>query len=417
MKKTRWIILMVSFLLGASTLLLAGERNTGRRPSRRGQAENQGKSPKLLPSPTESVPLPHINIQNKKPLWSPDGKRIAFLSNRQGPDVPRGERQGIYVINADGTNLRRLLTSALYRDEENSFVPYKIRDFCWSPDGTKIAFETGSWSDIYVIDVNSKTLRNLTNKPGNYSDLCWSPDGSKVAFTKHSRRKETEIWIIEANGEFWYKLIKGLRPAWSPDSKQIAFVSGQRTPYRGFPFFIVRVDGKNQQNLNLYQVSPNSVKNIYWSIDGTNIFIETKPGSYIIVNKGDIYRGIVEISLKTGRVQSVASSLNSSPSPDGKELIFEKDKDIYKTNLRSKRNLNLTKTKETQEGEPCWSSNGKRIVYIRDNEIWVMNSNGSKQTQLTFERTEAIKEAKRKQAKEKAAREISFRKILQEKEK
>ena len=100
--------------------------------------------------------------------WSPDGRRIAFGSARDG----NGE---VYVMNADGSAQRNLT-----RERSNDFAP------AWSPDGRKIAFlsNRGGNSEIYVMNADGSRQRNLTRNPASDSAFAWSPDGRRIAFMR-----------------------------------------------------------------------------------------------------------------------------------------------------------------------------------------------------------------------------------------
>lgn len=98
---------------------------------------------------TEDIDWTH---QTWSPAWSPDGQFIAFSAWALG-----GGGLGLYVMNADGSNPRLLI--------DNSLNP------TWSPDGKHIAFDYGS--DIYVVDVDGSNLRRLTTSPGLDYDPTW----------------------------------------------------------------------------------------------------------------------------------------------------------------------------------------------------------------------------------------------------
>ena len=104
-----------------------------------------------------------LNLTNnarfdEDPSWSPDGKRIAFTSMKNG-----GNRE-IYVMDADGGNQRNL-SNDLFSDKDPS----------WSPDGKRIAFVSnrGGHLDIYVMDGDGGNQRNLTNNPDDDTDPAW----------------------------------------------------------------------------------------------------------------------------------------------------------------------------------------------------------------------------------------------------
>ena len=111
------------------------------------------------------------------PAWSPDGKKITYVSFR-GEPKPRGE---IYVMNADGTNPINLTQSPEIREDVSS----------WSPNGKQIAYRSlgvfnanGFFrSDIWVMDTDGGNPRNLTNHHAGDWQPAWSPDGLQIAFT------------------------------------------------------------------------------------------------------------------------------------------------------------------------------------------------------------------------------------------
>ena len=91
--------------------------------------------------------------------WSPDGSRIAFISERDG-------NLEIYVVNADGSGLTNLTNNPA-----TDFVPR------WSPNGSRIAFVShrDGNSEIYVMNADGSGLTRLTNSPEDESGLTWQP--------------------------------------------------------------------------------------------------------------------------------------------------------------------------------------------------------------------------------------------------
>ena len=161
------------------------------------------------------------------PAWSPDGSEIAFSSDRGG--FPR-----VYVMNADGTGVRRL------SDVEGEYP-------AWSPDGERIAFASNVGGttpfgdpayDIFVMDASGRNVRNVTSSPETYDMYpTWSPDGMWIAFGSTrgtpedfappqydlERRSDSDIWVMRPDGAELRDLTADLGrldtfPDWSPSS-------------------------------------------------------------------------------------------------------------------------------------------------------------------------------------------------------
>jgi TolB protein len=118
------------------------------------------------------------------PDWSPDGKTIAFVSDRDG--LPH-----IYLMNWDGTNQRRLTKSEMVELQPD-----------WSPDGSMIVFFSGddTKTNLYIINSNGTNVRQLTEQEDNYNENpVWSPDGTMIAFWSN-RTGNKEIYSIKIDG-------------------------------------------------------------------------------------------------------------------------------------------------------------------------------------------------------------------------
>lgn len=187
------------------------------------------------------LPTPKIErLENLR--WSPDGTRIAF----EGSDFQYG--RDIYVINADGTGLKRLTKNI------NPYSPRWNRENIyptWKPDGKKIIFNNYSndkWI-TYLINTDGAEQEQQVSAPYDYtSNLEFSPDGTKIAFRGPKgevyvgRVKNTNkgIEITETK-----QLTKNMtkfsicRIRWSPDGTRIAF-SGY-----GSPLFVINANGSN----------------------------------------------------------------------------------------------------------------------------------------------------------------------------
>ncbi|MFQ5692795.1 MAG: TolB family protein, partial [Nitrospinota bacterium] len=137
------------------------------------------------------------------PAWSPDGKTLAFTSNRSGSPQ-------IYLIDVTGKNIRRLTFEGRYNSSP-----------AWSPKGDLIAFngiQKGQFK-LFVIRPDGTGLRRLVPAPGGQSDPAWSPDGRFLAFTANGGGGKTIDLVNVASG-YRRRLGSGETPAWSPRRKK-----------------------------------------------------------------------------------------------------------------------------------------------------------------------------------------------------
>ncbi|TDI90680.1 MAG: Tol-Pal system beta propeller repeat protein TolB [Candidatus Dadabacteria bacterium] len=126
------------------------------------------------------------------PAWSPDGSKIAFVSDRSG-------NPQIYVMNSNGSGLRRITSSGYNTDPS------------WSPnrDVNKIAFvRVEGGANIYTIDPSGGGEQRLTFSGGRNENPAWSPDGYYIAFSS-SRAGAKDIYLMYVNGENQVRLSQG----------------------------------------------------------------------------------------------------------------------------------------------------------------------------------------------------------------
>ena len=170
---------------------------------------------------------------DRYPAWSPDRKKIAFTSDRKSPN---GEPR-IWVMNADGTDPRRLSAGGGAGDHEPQ----------WSPDGKRIVFSAyrEGVAQIYVMKADGSNETNLSNTSSYELTPSWSPDGTKIAYM--CERGDREICVMDRDGDNPGQITNNSAgdayPAWSPDGERIAFL---RSDGSQFDIIIMDADGQNE---------------------------------------------------------------------------------------------------------------------------------------------------------------------------
>jgi Tol biopolymer transport system component len=168
--------------------------------------------------------LTNMTASSLRPAWSPDGKRIAFQTNRDGP-------YHIYVMSADGSNVVQLTSG-----DANDRHP------AWSPDGKTIAIDSGdsAMREIWTIEVASKRRTQITNLGVIASFPSWSPDGARIGFYLY-QSAAMDLWMVGPDGASPSRLTNNLATeannqctfachsaAWSPDGRRVAVSDGDQ---------------------------------------------------------------------------------------------------------------------------------------------------------------------------------------------
>ena len=197
--------------------------------------------------------------------------KIAFSSNRDGA-------WDIYVMNADGSKETKIT-----KDITGKFQ--SILDdlsISWSPDGTKIVFDSkdrGTF-DIYTADSDGNNVLMLTTNPAHDCFPAWSPSSSQIAFASN-RDQNWEIYVMNSDGTEKARLTNNaesdLFPCWSPDSTRIAFTSSRDG---NDEIYVMNSDGSSQQRLTNNTAADDTPK---WSPDGKKlVFTSNRDGNFKI---------------------------------------------------------------------------------------------------------------------------------------
>lgn len=303
------------------------------------------------------------NKSDEKPVWSHDGKTVAFLSGRSA--------------------------FHLYKLESSDAEPQQLPDvgygYIWSFDQKYLAYIAFADGNIYVQSTDQTTAQRLTTG-GEIVDFAWSPATDEIAYTK-TNGTNTDFYLVNADGtnsvKFGSLKRQGVgRMQWSPDGTKVA-VAGlvtNRTLY-----IITVADGHQQRTPLLVTVSGS----FEWSPD-SKFILGTSP----IDNKTDnsqlfVFNVLTKDTKFFVPDKRYFAASNPHWSPDGKQIIYAygvTTTDIYSLRSDGTHARQLTNSNSVNK-DPLWSPDGKYIAFLsnRDgkNEIYMMLADGTNVVGLT----------------------------------
>ena len=320
-----------------------------------------------------SSPKPDFN-----PRWSPEGRRIAFISTR-------GDTAQIWVIDPHGGEAAPL-----------SNISTGVSDFIWSPMGTHLAFSSSvfpdcaddecnkkrneerknakvkakifeyllyrhwnSWRDgkrshLFVLPSEEGEVRDVT--PGDYDappislgsdhDYAFSPDGKEICFVRNtdpqfrtSLGTNNDLFITSIDGGHIEKITMNKAndnsPHYSPDGRFIAYRAMVRAGFEADKYSLMLYEKKNRKITNMTQDLDRSVDEILWSDDSSTIF-------FTFEEKGR--RVLARILLEKGKIERILEGhyvSNPNLSPDGETIYLLKQaihhpSEVYSLDLQTK---------------------------------------------------------------------------------
>ena len=329
---------------------------------------------KLRPA-TSAQPMMHFSAVTNftgvdaQPSFSPDGRSVAFLSNR-------GSQFDIWVGLVTGGSPVRITN-----DPNMKARPH------WSPDGSKIAYarlnESGIW-DIWTVPALGGTSRKVVNGA---TDANWSPDGASLAYANTSTGT---IWICDAMGSAARELtqLEGktahIQPAFSRDQKRVAFVRKGAGPYSELAW--IDIASKHVEHITADKalaVSP------LWSADNQFVYFSSTRGGTMNIWKVAARGGTPE-QITAGRGDDAELDLSS----DGRKIVFASHRlgiNLMEVVVDSSTETGrkwLTTDASRGTLSPSYSPDGRRIAYFTnrkgaENEsIWMMEEDGSNPVKL-----------------------------------
>lgn len=318
--------------------------------------------------------LTKAKSEDKAPVWAPDGRFVAFIR----------QDDGYYVVPALGGPERKLASA----------YPERFGDgLSWSPDGKYLAVadrgsEAGTAAHIFFlsVDTGERTELNIQLPAPFVSTPAFSPDGKSLAFVSGSGYFSSDIYTVPVEGgkprplTSVHAFLLGL--AWTPDSQQIVFSSN----HAGLSsLWKVRVSGGDPE--------PVSIGSDY----------ATFPSLSLTGNRLAFIRSLTDTNLWKAALSSsgvgppsriIASTKEDaepSLSPDGQRIVFSSERsgsfEIYLANSDGSNQVQLTSLKAPDTGAARWSPDGKLIAfdsrYEGHSDIFVISVDGGTPRRLT----------------------------------
>jgi Tol biopolymer transport system component len=298
-----------------------------------------------------------------------------FAGNALRDALEPAPHYALYMVNADGSGQKLLR-------EESAF---DLWGPAWSPDGQYIAVSfaerSGDKGEIYLLDRSGQNPTLLTHNGQNNYNPAWSHDSKQIAFfSQQGKDAETvELYVINADGTNERRLTQNQAQeygaAWSPDDRQIAFGSKADGDWQ---IYVMNADGSNPQPL---AVRANGSAPS-WSPDGQWLSITSERDG-----NADIYVLAADGRDQRNVTNDPSIDSNSSWSPDGSQLAFWSDRtgtpNIFVMKRDGSQPVNLTNNLDLSAENPSWSPDGKQIVFhaatletgalklIRENLNWI----------------------------------------------
>jgi len=262
-----------------------------------------GDNPRSLNGPPVSSATPFISStrDDSSPQFSPDGKRIAFVSTRSGnPEIWTSDAEGLNAV------------------QVTHFGGAAVTTPRWSPDGGRIAFDsnvTGEF-DIWVVSANGGKPQRMTTDPANDGNPSWSRDGRWIYFDS-ARTRDQQVWKIPAGGGEAIQLTRdgGFAPFESPDGKMLYYTKALTAT----SLWKMPVEGGQATKV----------------LDGLSSYLNLAivgNGLYFVPQKNEAAMSIQFLGFETGQIKSVAnfekrlrlgaSSAGLAVSPDGRWILY-----------------------------------------------------------------------------------------------
>jgi len=282
--------------------------------------------------------------------------QVAYVSDRT--DVPQ-----IYLVDLASLSLVQITN-----------MPEGACQPSWSPDGARLVFispckgmdEIYYGASLYIVNADGSNLTPIGSVPGGDFDPAWSPDGESIAFTS-LRSGQMEIFVMSAADPASVtqitkgsKGVEARQPAWSPDGSQIAYVVKRFGVYQ---LWLMDADGTKQKQIVRSGVAFSDYLPT-WSPDGQLILFNQRCANKFcfpyLMSIPAVDRSVEQGSFLQLNIISIE---DVEYSPDGFHLLYEgeandENNDIYYMTVTGANNIRIT-TDKGLDFDPVWRPIGK----------------------------------------------------------
>ena len=327
-----------------------------------------------------ALPLVRSASDDGTPRWSPDGRWIAFTSNR-------GDKISVYLVPPEGGEPRRLADTGWPPLDLDSFDGV-LGEQPWSPDGGRLVFsrkrQDGS-GELVQLDLATESETVLTQPPAGAQDCdgAWSWDGRRLAWSRHLPGSRTELWVRDLeSGEDRLLVTEPVRawsPAWSPDGLLLLYGAseGLLPGLRAIP-----VSGGEPSPVT---IGPGFAREANLSRTGR---IMTSTFSHVT----DLYLQPLDGGAARRLTAHALDNFCAQVSPDGRTVAYMSsrtgDYEIWALDLATREERRLT-SDPANDSWPAWSPDGGRVAFVSDrggrSAVWVVDSAGLRTRRLSPE--------------------------------
>ncbi len=307
-----------------------------------------------------------------EPIWSPDGKTIAFASDRNGG-------QDIYLMAADGGNLRRLTYHSATETPE-AFTPdgkYVVYSAAIQDPAESVLFPSSRLTELYRVPIEggrpemilASPTQSVSYLPDGKSFLYQDQKGFEDQWRKHHTSSVTrDLWIYDTETGKHRNLTsrpgEDRNPVMSPDGKTMYFLSER--------------DGKTFNVYSLPIENPSAAKQLTsFTVHPVRFLSRGNNGKIAFTYDGEIYTmtdgtapsklaiDIIDNDENIIRKRSVSSSDDATVSPDGKQIAFTDRGELFVTSVDYKTTKQITRT-PAAESQITWAPGNRAIVYVSE---------------------------------------------------